>query len=140
MIDRSARLRRRWTSAAIGLGVLLSGCVDLLGPEPLEYDDGIEYFDEGLFKPLWNDLKQCSKLDGSLREVTFYYVPRETLTPVHGVRTLGMYFPKTHRIFIVQSSMADRDVVRHEMMHALLRETAGHPPKYFGSDGLCGYL
>jgi hypothetical protein len=133
-------MRRINFAAALISVFILSACFDFVGPgTPLEYADGIEYFDEALFTPIWNDLKACSKLEGSLRKVSFYYVPRVTLPPIDpGIRTLGMYFPKTNRIFVVQSEKSNPEVLRHEMLHALLRETEGHPPLYFSREGLCG--
>ncbi len=122
------------------LAVVLSGCADIMG-NPLEFPDAVEYFDGALFQPLWNDLKTCSKLSGNLQSVHFFYVPEPTLpSALHGIRTVGMYFPSSNRIFIVEAEKWNPAVIRHEMMHALLKDESGHPPKYFSSDGLCGYL
>ena len=122
------------------LSISVCGCGDIFG-EMLEYPDGVRYFDDAMFRPMWEELKACSKLDGSLRRVGFFHVPRETLpSALHGVRTLGVYFPESNRIFIIDSEMWNRDVLRHEMMHALLRNESGHPPEYFGYDGLCGHV
>jgi hypothetical protein len=137
------KLHRRWMAAGIiVLSAAAAGCFDFIGPgEALEYPDGIEFFDEALFPPIWAELKACSHLSGDLRKVDFYYVPRATLPPVdQGVRTLGMYFPKSNRIFVVESEKANRDVIRHEMMHALLGKLPGHPPQYFSEQGVCGYV
>jgi|SRR5687767_3269442 len=127
---------------ALVLTIVLAGCRTIDGPgEPLEFSDGIEYFEEGLFRPLWDELETCSKLNGNLRSVSFYYVSRETLpTALPGVRTVGMYFPRSNRIFIVSAELHNPKVIRHEMMHALLRDNSGHPPQYFSSTGLCGYV
>ena len=120
----------------------LLGCSDVVGfDQPIEIPGATKYFDGSLFRPLWNGLEACSKLSGDLHAVDFYSVAAETLpSSLHGIRTVGMYFPSTNRIFIVQSEMWTTSVIRHEMMHALLRDESGHPAKYFGSDGLCGYL
>ena len=120
----------------------LSGCSDIAGfDKPLEYPDAVEYFEGAMFPQWWEELEACSKLSRRLQGVEFYYVPRETFPSVlHGIRTVGLYFPESDRIFVVESEKANRQVIRHEMMHALLRDESRHPPKYFGSDGLCGYL
>lgn len=122
------------------LAVFTSGCQDLVGPrEPIEFPDAVEYFDASLFPPVWAELRACSKLSGDLRRVSFYYVPRPTLRGVNpNIRTIGLYYPRTNRIFVIESEQANRSVIRHEMMHALLRDADGHPPQYFGADGLCG--
>ena len=131
---------RVWAAMAACLAA--AGCADFLGPlGALEYPDGVPYFDEPMFTPIWNELRACSKLDRKLSSIEFYYVPRVTLPPVDpGIRTLGMYFPESDRIFVVESAKSDHDVVRHEMMHALLHNTPGHPPKYFSADGVCGVV
>jgi hypothetical protein len=133
-------MRPRIFGAAL-CAVVLSGCAEIMGGDTLEFPDGVKYFDAALFQPLWDDLKACSSLSGNLRSVDFFYVPHVTLpTSLHGIRTVGMYFPKTNRIFIVETEKWNTAVIRHEMMHALLKDESGHPAKYFGSDGLCGYV
>ena len=120
----------------------LSGCSDILGVEkPLEYPDAVRYFDGDMFPQWWAELEACSKRSRPLRWVNFYYVRRDTfLSVLHGIRTVGLYFPDSDRIFIVESEKSNRQVIRHEMMHALLKDESGHPPEYFGADGRCGYL
>jgi hypothetical protein len=124
------------------LAIGLAGCSEIFGAgHLLEYPDAVEYSDEPLLLPLWDQLKACSKLSGNFRNVGFFYVPRPSLPSViHGIRTLGLYFPESNRIFIIESEKSNPEVIRHEMMHALLRDESGHPPKYFGPDGLCGEL
>ena len=133
---------RRRHVLALALAFALPACGDVIGSAySIEYPDAVNYFDEPLFRPLWDQLEACSKLRGNLRRVGFFYVPRESLPSVlHGIRTLGVYFPENNRIFIVESEKSNPAVIRHEMMHALLKYESGHPPLYFGADGLCGYL
>ena len=120
---------------------LLWGCSEIFGTPPLEYLGAVSYFDGPLFFPLWDELKACSKLSGKLRSFHFYYVKETSLhDSLHGIRTLGAYLPETNRIFIVELEKKNPAVIRHEMMHALLRDYRGHPPLYFASDGLCGYV
>ena len=135
-------MKKPFHKLALTVLVVLAACSDIVGfGTPLEYEDGVKYFDEPLFRPLWNELKSCSKLSGSLSNIDFYYVPLKSFpSELHGIRTVGLYFPRSNRIFIVESERWNPTVIRHEMMHALLRDESGHPPQYFGSDGLCGYI
>ena len=135
------KLRTRPLSLIVAFTVL-AGCSDVIGiDQPLEVPGATKYFDGPLFRTLWNGLEACSKLSGDLHAVDFYSVAAETLPcSLHGIRTVGMYFPSSNRIFIVQSEMWTTSVIRHEMMHALLKDESGHPAKYFGPDGVCGYL
>ena len=135
------KLRTRPLSLIVAFTVL-TGCSDVIGiDQPLEVPGATKYFDGSLFRPLWNGLEACSKLSRNLHAVNFYSVPVETLpSSLHGIRTVGMYFPASDRIFIVEAEKWNTSVIRHEMMHALLRDESGHPAKYFGPDGVCGYL
>ncbi len=122
------------------LAVFVSACRDVVGlRDPIEFPDAVGYFDTSLFPPVWAELRACSKLSGDLRRVGIYHVPRPTLREANrNIRTLALYFPRSNRIFVIESEKANRSVIRHEMMHALLRNEDGHPPQYFGFDGLCG--
>ena len=133
---------RRRHVLALALAFVLPACSDVIGfGDPIEYPDAVTYFNEPLFRPLWDQLEACSKLRGTLKSVGFFYVPQASLPSVlHGIRTLGVYLPRSNRIFIVESEKSNPAVIRHEMMHALLKDESGHPPMYFGADGLCGYL
>ena len=133
---------RRRHLLALALAFVVPACSDMIGSgRPIEYPNAVKYFDEPLFRPLWDQLESCSKLDGTLTRVGFFYVPEESLpTVLHGIRTLGVYLPASNRIFIVESEKSNPAGIRHEMMHALLKDESGHPPLYFGTDGLCGYL
>ena len=134
-------MKIRTTSLAFVFAVIVWGCSDLLMDAPLEYPDGVRYFEDPEFFRWWGELKTCSKLSGDLDQIVFFHVPVKTLaSSLHGIRTLGQYFPETQRIFVIDDERTNPAVIRHEMMHALLKDESGHPPKYFGYDGLCGYL
>lgn len=128
----------RWMGLVVAFA-MTAGCRDIIrSDEPLELPDAIGYFDDKLFPAIWNELRSCSGLKGNLDGIGFYYVPRRTLGQDPIIRTLALYYPRTHRIFVVESEKSSRDIIRHEMMHALLRDVEGHPPKYFGDNGVCG--
>ena len=136
------RVACRRHALALAFAFVMPACSDVIGfGNPIEYPDAVKYFDESQFRPLWDQLESCSKLRGSLGRVGFFHVPQESLPVVlHGIRTLGIYVRASNRIFIVESEKSNPAVIRHEMMHALLKDESGHPPQYFGTDGLCGYL
>lgn len=117
-----------------------AACADIFGGLPLEYLDAVEINNDSMLKPLWNELESCSGRHRSFHAVDFFYVPRDALPANDRIRTLGQFFPATNRIYVVESKRNDRSVLRHEMMHALLRDKAGHPPEYFSINGRCGSL
>lgn len=135
-------MRKAFHKLTLIFVVVVTGCSEIVGfGDPLEFAGAVSYFDEPMFRRLWDELKACSKLSGSLRSIGFYYVPGESLpTTLHGIRTIGMYFPGTNRIFIIEPEKWNPSVIRHEMMHALLKDMSGHPPEYFGAEGLCGHI
>lgn len=119
---------------------LATGCTDILGGLPLEHSDAIELPRDQWLRDMWTALQSCSGRHRSFNAVEFYYVRRETLTSTGGVQTLGQFFPATNRIYVIEAKRNDADVVRHEMMHALIRDKMGHPPEYFSDKGRCGKL
>lgn len=131
--------RARAAGIAIVLSLTASACGDLIGVNiPVEFSDATKYFDAPMFTPMWAQLEQCSKLSGNLRAIGFYSVPRLTLSTENiNIRILAEYFPRSNRIFVIESEKADSIIIRHEMMHALLRDVEGHPPEYFGADSPC---
>ena len=117
---------------------MTTACGDIFGGLPLEYLDAVELDNDSMLKPLWTELESCSGRHRSFDAVDFFYVPRELLSASQGIRTVGQFFPATNRIYVVESKRNDRAVLRHEMMHALVRDIPGHPVKYFSAGGVCG--
>src|SRR5262249_9630109 len=77
----------------------------------------------------WRMSERCSQLSGDLAAVTWYVIP--------GVLSFGTdqkqgeFFPSSHRILLAGRSTRDGQLVRHEMLHALLGKVAGHPAEYY---------
>lgn len=119
---------------------LATGCTDIFGGLPLEYPDALDLPRDRWLRDMWTELESCSGRHRSFNAVDFYYVRRQTLTGMNGIQTLGQFFTATNRIYVIEAKRSDRDVVRHEMMHALIRDKMGHPPEYFSEKGRCGKL
>ncbi|MFL5553929.1 MAG: hypothetical protein ACJ770_14110 [Gemmatimonadaceae bacterium] len=135
------RSRIRIGSFALLAAFMMPACSDILMDEPLEFPGGVEYYQRPEFPQWWADLQTCSGITRDIHAVHFFHVASATLPGVlHGIRTLGVYFPNTDRIFVIDAEKTNPAVIRHEMMHALLKDESGHPPKYFGTEGVCGYL
>jgi hypothetical protein len=78
----------------------------------------------------WNVTQACSKVPGRFSDVTWYVVPGPSTFLSNGVASYGAYYPDSHSIFIAETALDDGWLVRHEMLHALLR-AGGHPSDYF---------
>ena len=132
-------MKHRLTLLLLSVSVT-AACADIFGGLPLEYPDAVELNNDSMLEPLWSQLQKCSGRHRSLDAVDFFYVRRDAL-PVHdGIRTLGQFFPATNRIYVIESKRNDEAVIRHEMMHALIRDIPGHPPEFFSASGRCGQL
>lgn len=83
----------------------------------------------------WDLTKECSGLSGNLSDVTWYRVPGTYYIPLgDGSSVNGLWDAVGNRIVLASASQFEGDLVRHEMLHALLR-SAGHPRPAF--IGLC---
>jgi hypothetical protein len=72
--------------------------------------------------------------------------PAFYLAPVNPLNDRGFaaaYFPDADAIVFGLGSEVNEQIIRHELLHWLLRPTMGHPPEFFGdslSNGKCGHL
>ncbi|HYC51462.1 MAG TPA: hypothetical protein VEB19_10180 [Gemmatimonadaceae bacterium] len=111
---------------------LLAGCELMTGPA---LPTGAVRFDPpAIYAEWWRMAEQCSALGGDLSRVAFYSVPDKILTRDDGDEVQGVYL-YGDRIVLTQRSMYAGHVVRHEMLHALLKGK-GHPRADFV--GRCG--
>lgn len=79
----------------------------------------------------WSMVETCSGLQGSLSDVSWYQVPGSETVDRSGDEVAGYWAYLTNTIVLAGESMLDGLVVRHEMLHALVRQLRGHPREYF---------
>ena len=81
----------------------------------------------------WNVVERCSGVSGDFTAVRFYQDPGESVVHTNGDSANGYWFRDGNRIVVGQYRVYDGQLVRHEMLHALIGKTAGegHPPEYF---------
>jgi hypothetical protein len=79
----------------------------------------------------WSMVESCSGLHGSLSEVSWYQVPGSETVAYSGDEVAGYWAHNTNRIVLGGEAALDGSVVRHEMLHALVRQPKGHPRQYF---------
>lgn len=77
----------------------------------------------------WRMTEACSGLEGNLDAITWYWVMSSEFS-IAGEAYDGYWFAADDRIVLSWPSVSDGRVVRHEMLHALLRSGA-HPVEYF---------
>ena len=126
--------------AATGLAALMA-CTGITEPRlPLaeRFDPPAQYLG------WWREMEECSARTGRFDAVSFYRVlptpGRDSLQfrdPKSGQYHDGEWVSRSNAIYVAAGRLLDPGLVRHEMLHALLRD-AHHPPGYFA--GLCARL
>jgi hypothetical protein len=107
---------------AIAFAALLTACgLDPAGSEPWE--------PPAVYREWWAATEACSGLSGSFDRIEWMIVPGESFECTSG-RCVGHWDPG-HKIFIASDWVEHEMVVRHEMLHELMRRS-GHPDPPFG--------
>lgn len=94
----------------------------------------------------WQQVEACAELPGDMTRIRWTVANRSYLALVSDSThlLLAMYRPKEQQILIGLVWVADPNVIRHEMLHAildqhgLLKDDDQHPEQYFIHD--CGPL
>lgn len=84
-----------------------------------------------VYQRWWAMTESCSGLRGSYSDVSWYQVPGSDVVAVHGRDAAGYWAPVSNSIVLAGTGVFTGVVVRHEMLHALLRETKGHSREAF---------
>lgn len=84
-----------------------------------------------VYQTWWLMVEACSGVTSSLGKVSWYQVPYSTTIPYEGLSDVtGYWQSQPDEIVLAGASVLDGALVRHEMLHALLREP-GHPRSAF---------
>ncbi len=116
----------------MALGGLLSGCSSLSPSEPSLPAGATEIVAPIAYQEWHAKTEACSGLSGDFSTIKFYVVPGvETFSTKDGSK-VGEWTSDgvTNRVVIAGNYQNFEMVVRHELLHSLLRKE-GHPPEYF---------
>ena len=92
---------------------------------------GAERFDPpAIYQQWWALTEQCSGRSGSLAAIAWYYVPDAETIPHETGPVAGWWSASGNKIVFAGDARFHGDMVRHEMLHALLRH-GGHPRDRF---------
>jgi hypothetical protein len=114
------------------MGGLLSACSSL-APSEASLPIGATEIPVSASYQEWHSKTQaCSGLSGDFSTIKFYVVPGVDSFPTSQGAKVGEWTSKggINRIVIAGNYREHEMVVRHELLHALLRRE-GHPPEYF---------
>lgn len=84
-----------------------------------------------VYQKWWTETASCSGLSALATLPTIYVASGEIVRLPSGREAAGFYFEQSNRILLASSVVRNSRVVRHEMLHALLRPTRGHPRASF---------
>jgi hypothetical protein len=109
--------------------VLLGACTTLMD-QPLP--DGAEPFvPPAVYQQWWELTEACSGVSANMSEVSWYRVPGAATIPLaDGTAANGRWDAGGNRIVLAGEAELAGDLVRHEMLHALIR-LPGHPRSAF---------
>lgn len=117
--------------AAAGLLLLLgiSSCVFPVDP-PLP-PQAIAMEPLAQYRFWWDVTAQCAGTSRSFDEVRWYVVPGVSTFHAGDDDAVGAYYGVGHKIVLAEWATTVPGVVRHEMLHAILRRRGEHPAEYF---------
>jgi hypothetical protein len=121
----------RNTTLSLGL-LVLSGCAALAPSQTLMPSGAVPVAAPAAYREWFQRTEACSGRTGDLDAVQFYVVPGVETFETRDGPQVGVWIGEggSHRIVIAGNYQAHEMVVRHELLHTLLRQT-GHPEEYF---------
>jgi len=119
--------RKGWIAlVAVAFAGGAMSCADPLGPPA----HAVAFAPPSWYRALYLRDTRCSALFRTFDELHWYWVPGAGFS-YDGQRDAGLTESSEGRIFISEAFLANPLVVRHEMLHAILRHTDGHPHEFF---------
>jgi hypothetical protein len=101
------------------------GCETSTAPLPRE---AVQFNPPAVYTRWWSLTQECSGLTGDLAAIRWYVVPNAgSLQLKDGSSVNGYYLRGSNRIVLDGTDALSGDLVRHEMLHALLRGPASGP-------------
>jgi hypothetical protein len=113
---------------------IAAGCISVLGFLAACSDNIVDprlpfgakpFTPPSFYADWWEMTKACSGRSGSLSDVTWYTVPQGTPLELDGQYVSAYWSAASNQIVLSESVRDNGQVIRHEMLHALLR-AKGH--------------
>lgn len=116
--------------AALLLCWTATGCGSVVDP-PLP-SGAVAFTPPAVYARWWALTESCAGLTRNMGELSWYVVPDASSFPNGAAGEAdGAYLMVGSKIVLAGQRQNDPTVVRHEMLHALLRNQPGHPRPYF---------
>jgi hypothetical protein len=123
-------IRALVAAVVVGSSPVLTFCDNPVATDPPLPPDAEQFSPPAIYSTWWNMTQACSELTGSLGAVTWFKTSEALGNTGHGEPVVGYWSSVSNRIVLMNSFVLDGAAVRHEMLHALLRQ-AGHPRNQF---------
>ena len=122
------------TAYSILGSLALSGCAALAPSQAVMPAGAVPVAAPAVYREWFQRTEACSGRTGDLSTVQFYVVPGVETFETRDGPQVGVWIGEggSHRIVIAGNYQGHEMVVRHELLHTLLRQT-GHPEEYFVS-------
>jgi hypothetical protein len=117
----------RWLSL-IAAVVGFAACRNLVDPDLPPNAE--EFTQPPMYARWWAMTEACSGLSGDLSSVSWFVVPGVSTVTLDGKQVQGYWSFASNRIVIAGSGKLAGNLVRHEMLHALIK-ARGHPRAKF---------
>lgn len=121
-------------AAAVALAALLTACGDTI-VDPKLPAGAVQFTPPSYFTTWWDMTKACSGRSGSLNDITWYVVPAGVPLELDDELVSAYWSAASNRIVLSAAVQDNGQVVRHEMLHALLA-SKGHSRQDYLED--CG--
>ena len=119
--------RAALTAVMLATTAFVQACSGVTGP-PFP-DDAVPMNPAAPFRRWWALTEQCSGLSGDFTSVRWFTVRRPTID-VRDDQYDAYWYQKGNRIVVAERYALNGEVIRHEMLHALLR-SGSHPSVQF---------
>jgi hypothetical protein len=114
----------------VRLSAALAVAASLTCENPFAPPRGVPFTPPSWYRALYEHDVGCSDKTRRFEELRWYWIPGGGFS-YDGQRDAGLTESSAGQIFIAESFLANPVVVRHEMLHAILRKTNGHPHEFF---------
>jgi hypothetical protein len=130
--------RTRAVFAALLACAWLAACDRVVGlPTP---PDAVAMQPPAAYALWWRMAQACSGKSKPMSDVEWYYVPNATWVELGGHEFNGYWLGEPDRIVVAGHDTLAGDLVRHEMLHALIGHVAPGHPRYYFADVCAGIV
>ena len=128
---RWRRCVQRQLSVGLAAGLALLGVACRTVVDPAFPEHAVQFVPLAQYRLWWELTSQCAGVSRSFDDVQWYLVPGVSSFPTDQGELGGAYYRAQNRIVLAELVYNTAGVVRHEMLHALLRIDVAHPATYF---------